>query len=116
MRQRLSLPLSLSTPLSTPLLALLAAPLVLAGCVEKIAEHKVRAALADAGLSPATSDCMARRMVDRLSISQLRKLQALQGEKRSVMDYVAAVRRVGDHEVFRVTAAAGAVCATGFAR
>jgi hypothetical protein len=98
------------------LVVLLAVPLVLAGCVEKIAEPKVRAALIDAGLPPATSNCMARRMVDRLSIAQLRKLQALQGEKRGVMDYVAAVGRVGDPEVFEVTAAAGAVCATGFAR
>lgn len=97
-------------------LPLLAASLVLTACVEKIAENKVRAALVDAGLPPATSDCMARRMVDRLSIAQLRKLQALQGDKRSVTDYVAAVGRVGDPEVFQVTAAAGAVCATGFAR
>jgi hypothetical protein len=95
---------------------LLALPLLASGCVEKIAEHKVRSALVDAGLPPATSDCMARRMVDQLTISQLRKLQALQGEKRSVMDYVAAVHRVGDPKVFQVTAAAGAVCATGFAR
>lgn len=98
------------------LVPLMAAAFVLTGCVEKIAEHKVRAALVDAGLSLPVSDCMARRMVDQLTISQLRKLQALQGEKRSVMDYVAAVRRVGDAEVFKVTAAAGAVCATGFAR
>lgn len=96
--------------------AVLVAALTLTGCVEKIAENKVRAALIDAGLAPATSDCMARRMVDRLSISQLRKLQALQGEKRSVMDYVAAVGRVGDPGVFQVTAAAGAVCATGLVR
>lgn len=95
---------------------LLALPLALAGCVEQVAERKVRAALVDAGLPPATSDCMARRMVDRLSIAQLRRLQALQGEKRSVADYVAAVRRVGDPEVFQVTAAAAAVCATGLAR
>lgn len=97
-------------------LLLLAASLMLAGCVEQIAENKVRAALIEAGLPPATSNCMARRMVDRLSIAQLRKLQALQGEKRSVTDYVAAVGRVGDPEVFQVTATAGAVCATGFAR
>lgn len=96
---------------------LLVAPaLIVSGCVEKIAEHKVRAALVDAGLSQPVSDCMARRMVDQLTISQLRKLQALQGEKRSVMDYVAAVRRVGDRQVFQVTAAAGAVCATGLVR
>jgi hypothetical protein len=95
---------------------LLALPLILAGCVEKIAEHKVRSALVGAGLSASTSDCMARRMVDQLTISQLRKLQALQGAKRSAMDYVAAVRRVGDPEVVKVTAAAGAVCATGLVR
>ncbi len=95
---------------------LLALPLALGGCVEQVAERKVRAALVDAGLPPATSDCMARRMVDRLSIAQLRRLQALQGEKRSVADYVAAVRRVGDPEVFQVTAAAAGVCATGLAR
>lgn len=94
----------------------IAAILLSSGCVEKIAEHKVRTALVDAGLSPATSDCMARRMVDQLTIAQLRKLQALQGEKRSVSDYVAAVRRVGDVQVFKVTAAAGAICATGLAR
>lgn len=103
-------------PAAVLLIAAAALPLGLAGCVEKIAEHKVRAALVDAGLSPSLSDCMARQMVDRLTISQLRKLQALQGEKRSVMDYVAAVRRVGDPEVFEVTAAAAAVCATGLAR
>lgn len=98
------------------LVVVLAAAVMLSGCVERIAEHKVRAALIDAGLAPATSDCMARRMVDQLTISQLRKLQALQGEKRSVFDYVAAVRRVGDPQVFQVTATAGALCATGLAR
>jgi hypothetical protein len=93
-----------------------ALPLALAGCVERIAEGKVRSALIDAGLPEATSDCMARRMVDRLTIAQLRKLQALQGDKRSVADYIAAVRRVGDPEVLQVTATAGAVCATGLVR
>lgn len=96
--------------------AVLAAALALSGCVQKIAEHKVRSALTDAGLSASLSDCMARRMVDRLTISQLRKLQALQGEKRSVADYVAAVRRVGDAQVLQVTVAAAGLCATGLAR
>ncbi|WP_298196711.1 hypothetical protein [Novosphingobium sp.] len=99
--------------------ALLAPPLLLAGpllsgCVEKIAESRVRSALVGAGLSEATSDCMAKRMVDRLTISQLRKLQALQGPKRSVADYVAAVRKVGDRQVLEVTASSAALCATGF--
>lgn len=98
------------------LAAALVLPLAGGGCVERIAENRVRSALVEAGLPEATSDCMATRMVDRLTISQLRKLEALQGEKRSAFDYVAAVRRVGDPEVLQVTAAAAAVCATGLAR
>lgn len=98
---------------ATRALALLAAPLLLSGCVEKIAESRVRSALVGAGLSEPTSACMARRMVDRLTISQLRKLQALQGPKRSVAEYLAAVRKVGDPQVIEVTASSAALCATG---
>ena len=84
-------------------------------CVETIAEHRVRAALIDAGLSEANADCMARRMVDRLSISQLRKLEALKGEKRTMAEYLAAVRKAGDREVITVTAGSAALCTTGLA-
>lgn len=97
-------------------LAVLATALALSGCVQKIAEHRVRSALVRAGLSEGNADCMAHRMVDRLTISQLRKLEALQGEKRSVADYVIAVRRVGDAEVLGVTASSAALCATGLIR
>ena len=90
--------------------------LALAGCVSAIAETKVRSALLDAGLSPANADCMAERMVDRLSIGQLRKLQKLRGDKRSLGDYVAAVRRVGDAEALAVTASSAALCSSGLAR
>jgi hypothetical protein len=90
--------------------------LAASGCAEKIAEHRVRSALVRAGLSEGNADCMAQRMVNRLTIKQLRKLEALQGDKRSVADYVIAVRRVGDPEVIGVTASSAALCATGFAR
>jgi hypothetical protein len=87
------------------------------GCVvDRIAEHRVRSALLNAGLSERNADCMAHRMVDRLSIGQLRKLEQLEGEKRSITDYVAAVRRVGDAEAVAVTASSAALCATGIAR
>ena len=88
--------------------------LLLSGCVERIAESRVRSALVESGLSAENSAFMARRMVDRLTISQLRKLQALRGPKRSVADYVIAVRKVGDREVLEVTASSAALCATGF--
>jgi hypothetical protein len=97
-------------------LALLAVGMVAVGCVSKIAEGRVHSALVDAGLSDRNADCMAHRMVDRLTISQLRKLEALQGEKRSLADYVIAVRRVGDAEVLGVTASSAALCTTGLAR
>ncbi|MBU3994067.1 MAG: hypothetical protein KKA12_16190 [Alphaproteobacteria bacterium] len=89
-------------------------PLALTGCAQAIAESQVRTALVEAGLPEATSACMARRMTDRLTISQLRKLKALQGAKRTIPDYVDAVRRVGDPQVFEVTASSAALCATGF--
>jgi hypothetical protein len=88
----------------------------LAGCAGQIAESRVRSALLDAGLSERNADCMAGRMVERLTISQLRKLEALRGEMRSIADYVIAVRQVGDAEVISVTASSAALCATGLAR
>jgi hypothetical protein len=86
------------------------------GCAERIAEHRVRAALVRAGLSEDNADCMAHRMVDRLTIRQLRKLEALQGANRSIADYVLAVRRVNDAQALSVTATSAALCATGLAR
>ena len=94
--------------------AALLLPFALAGCVQKIAESRVRTALVGAGLSEDISACMARRMVDRLTISQLRKLQALQGPKRTVAQYVEMVRRVGDRDVLEVTSSSAVLCATGF--
>jgi hypothetical protein len=97
-------------------LAVALGALALSGCVSKLAYGRVKSALTDAGLSEANAACMANRMTDKLTILQLRKLEALTGEKRSIADYVAAVRRVGDPEVLAVTATAAAVCTTGIGR
>ncbi|RDC60532.1 hypothetical protein HME9302_01743 [Alteripontixanthobacter maritimus] len=100
---------------------LLAVPLMLVGCVDAIAESRVKSALVDAGLDDANADCMAERMVDRLTIDQLKKLERVKaeaGEREtglSLSDYVKRVRRVGDGEVVAVTASSAALCATGFA-
>ncbi len=98
-----------------PLVAALIA-LPVSGCVSKLAYGRVRSALIESGLSAANASCMANRMTDKLTISQLRKLQALKGEKRSISDYVAAVRRVGDADAIEVTLSSAALCTTGFAR
>lgn len=81
----------------------------------KLAYGQVKSAMVDAGLSEANSACMAERMTDRLSLVQLQKLKQLKGEKKSLWDYVSAVRRVGDAEAVKVTASSAALCATGFA-
>ncbi len=97
----------------------LATALAISGCVQTIAESRVRSALVDAGLNDGTADCMAERMVDRLTIDQLKKLERVKarpGEKErglSLSDYLARVRRVGDAEVVAVTASSAGLCAIG---
>lgn len=88
----------------------------LAACSpSKLAYGQVKSAMLDAGLSEANSACMATRMTDRLSLIQLNKLKQLKGEKKSLWDYVSAVRRVGDAEAVKVTASSAALCASGIA-
>lgn len=95
---------------------LAALAVVLAGCTPaKLAEGRVRSALMDAGLSQPNAACMAERMTDRLTLGQLRKLQALQSPKRSIADYVMTVRRVGDRELIEVTVGSALLCASGLA-
>ena len=97
---------------------LLAATLL--GCIgactpAKLAEGRVKSALVDAGLSDSNATCMAERMTDRLSIGQLKRLQALQGAKRGLSAYVATVKRLGDAELLGVTTSSAALCTIGFA-
>jgi len=105
-----------------PVWACAASLLPLAGCAQTIAESRVRSALEEAGLSTAQAGCMAGRMVDRLTIDQLRKLEALgprEGEPRRPVDlpgFLERVRRVGDAEVIAVTASSAGLCAAGLAR
>lgn len=96
-------------------LSLLVLPL--AACApSKLAYGSVKSAMVEAGLSEPNAACMATRMTDRLSLVQLNKLKKLKGEKRSLGDYVDAVRKVGDAEALSVTASSAALCATGLAK
>ncbi len=101
------------------LVALIALALATAGCVQKIAESRVHSALVEAGLSDRNADCMAGRMVDRLTIAQLRKLESLKardGERErpvTIGEFIERVRRVGDNEVIAVTASSAGLCAVG---
>lgn len=93
--------------------------LLLAGCVQTIAESRVQSALVDAGLDRGNADCMASRMVDRLTIEQLRKLEGLKpqgnepAQPTTLEGYIERVARVGDAEVLAVTSSSAALCVAG---
>jgi hypothetical protein len=92
------------------LLALVALGL-LAGCA--VPEARLRAGLVDAGLSQPMAACMAERMVDRLSLIQLRRIGDLPyaREERSLQGFLRRVRALRDPEIWTVTSAAAARCA-----
>lgn len=91
--------------------------LILSGCATISPEQKVRANLVDAGLSPRMASCMAERMVDRLSLMQLRRLQSFaslgkadMGEM-SVDRFLYKLRAIEDPEIFVATSRAALACA-----
>ncbi|SNS70171.1 hypothetical protein SAMN06295912_1139 [Sphingomonas laterariae] len=96
---------------------LLACALPLAGCASVTPEAKVRTSLIDAGIAPPVASCMAERMVDRLSITQLRRLQSLAKlpEKdvggMTVDQFLYQLRALQDPEIFSVVSRAGLGCA-----
>lgn len=95
----------------------LALPLLLASCASLSPESRLRTGLVDAGLSPRMAGCMAEKMVDRLSLMQLRKLQSLGSLRKShigampVEKLLHKVRALDDPEIFMVTSKAALGCA-----
>ena len=88
---------------------------LLVGCATP--ETRLRNGLTNAGLSPQASACMADRMIDRLSLAQLRRLSDLSrikeqrlGEMR-VREFWRQVRALRDPEILTITARAGLSCA-----
>ncbi|WP_346426334.1 hypothetical protein [Sphingorhabdus sp. YGSMI21] len=95
--------------------------LTLAGCMLLAAcatpEARVRSGLMSAGLSAPVSACMADRMVDRLSLGQLRKLGDLGKLKKrdpgevTVKEFVKETRSLQDPEILAVVTSSGLICA-----
>lgn len=87
----------------------------LAGCATP--ETRVRTGLQKAGLSTAMATCMAERMVDRLSLVQLRRLSSLGSlnEKPlrdlSLDQFLHRVRALKDPEILSVTTTSAGICA-----
>lgn len=89
--------------------------ILLAGCATP--EARLRGGLVEAGLPEPLAACMAERMVDRLSLIQLRRLADLEaaGRAATTEEFLHRVRSLGDSEVWRVTSRAAALCAVGLA-
>ena len=88
---------------------------ILASCATP--ETRVRRGLMSAGLSEPISACMAERMVDRLSLGQLNKLNGL-GKLRkrdpgdvSFNEFVKHTKSLRDPEVVGVVTSSGLICA-----
>ena len=80
-------------------------------------ETRVRTALMDAGLSQPIAACMADRMVDRLSLIQLNKLNGLKKLRRqdmrqvTVEEFLRRTRALQDPEILGVATSSGLICA-----
>lgn len=95
----------------------LALVLLLAVAACALPEARLRAGLINAGLSQPLAACMAERMVDRLSLAQLRRIGDLPRarEATSVAEFLRRVRSLRDPEIWSVSSSSAALCATGLA-
>jgi len=80
------------------------------------AQYRIRTAFAEAGMSDKAAACMAHRLTQRLSLLQIRKLQALREERKTVGGLIRAARRIDDGKVVRVTSSSIALCTAGLAQ
>src|SRR3546814_11336128 len=79
--------------------------------------RSVRNSLLKAGLYEPMAVCMAGRMVDRLSLAQLRRLSSLSSIKERTMqdmtidEFIYRIRALHDPEILEVVASSGLHCA-----
>ncbi|MES2055613.1 MAG: hypothetical protein V4564_06740 [Pseudomonadota bacterium] len=92
---------------------LLLPALALAAC--STPETLTRDGLIKAGVPAPIAKCMAGRMVDRLSVLQLRRLSGLGKAKQSrdLEQFLYRARSLNDPEIVRVTTSSAALCAVG---
>jgi len=89
------------------------------GGLERVTQARVEAALVSAGAPPELAACMAPKMVERLSLVQLKKLERLRADEGenivplSSTELIGRIQRVYDPEALQITGAAAARCALG---
>ena len=89
----------------------------LASCAQPI-EARIVARLEAAGIPQPMAQCMAKRWVKRLDLSQLRKVERLssdvsreyKNQTLTVTGFIARVDRLDDPEIVRVVTTSAAVC------
>jgi hypothetical protein len=87
----------------------------LAGCATP--ETRLRTGLENAGVPKTQSACMADRMTDKLSFTQLRRLGSLASVRDddarddNVQEFLHRVRALGDAEIVSVSISSAALCA-----
>jgi len=87
----------------------------LASCASTY-EARIETRLVDIGLSHSKARCMAQRLVDRLSESQLRSLGRLAGLENhdigtmTIAELLHRIKALGDTEILEVVARAGLGC------
>ena len=96
-------------------LAALSALVMIAGCATPQAQ--LRRGLIGAGLAQSQSSCMAKRMVDKLSLFQLRRIGSLANfsdeklQNMSADRFMHNIRALKDPEILAVTTRAALGCA-----
>ncbi|TCM21889.1 hypothetical protein EDF56_101565 [Novosphingobium sp. PhB165] len=76
---------------------------------------RLHAALVANGMSDRVASCMTKRMMKRLTLFQLVKLQKLEGDKPTLGAWIHAVKGVDDSKVILVTTTSAALCKSGLA-
>ena len=96
---------------------LLALPLIALAACATTPETKVRNSLMKAGLSEPMAACMAARMVDRLSLTQLRRVSSIASIKEknlghmTIDEVIYRTRALQDPEILSVVTSSGLRCA-----
>ena len=86
------------------------------GGLDKVTAGRIEAVLVEKGIPGPVAACMGTRMAERLTLSQLRKLQNMQareGESAVPLNMAAfleRLRRVDDVEAIEVVATSAAIC------
>ena len=98
-------------------IALVSLTLLLALSACATPETRIRIALTNAGLSKPIAACMADRMVDRLSLVQLNRLNGLKKlggqdiRKVTLEEFLRRTRSLQDPEILSVATSSGLICA-----